>query len=77
MFVGGIFQAMEEAEVDVEEVIHGNWGFIEYEFFICSVCGEEYFNDCNSTKEAKQKLKDGMAYHYCPNCGATMDGGSK
>ena len=59
---------------DVKEVIHGHWSFIEYEFFICSACDEEYFNSCNSAKEAKQKLKNGMVYHYCPNCGASMKG---
>lgn len=47
---------------DVMPVRHGRWSRIDYEpighDYICSVCG--WRND--------------MASHYCPNCGAHMEG---
>lgn len=50
------------AAADVQPVRHGRWSRIDYEpighDYICSVCG----------------WKNDMASHYCPNCGAKMDG---
>ncbi len=58
-----------------EPVVHGYWYFSEYEFFSCSVCGFSYYNGCNSTKEAEDRLKNkDDVYAYCPHCGARMDG---
>ena len=59
---------------DVVEVRHGYWFITEYEYFSCSECGNSYYNGCESTAEAKSRLKDGLYDNYCPNCGAKMDG---
>lgn len=54
------------ARADVQEIKHGEW--IKYRPDFCSTCFKE------------QKIADGMItpmdreYHYCPNCGAKMDG---
>lgn len=62
---------------DVEEVRHGHWYATEYEYYSCSVCGESYYNGCESSAEAKHRLKTKDTYKYCPNCGAKMDGKEK
>ena len=60
--------------VDAVEVVHGVWDVIEDDYLSlvemkCSVCGEsygfEFFEDVTPRN-----------YHYCPNCGAKMDGDS-
>ena len=70
---GGARKLMEDAPaVDAVEVVHGYWEKIEDDYFDlvnlkCSVCGEEWcfedYDDCLPKN-----------YHYCPNCGAQMDG---
>lgn len=71
-----VIDAMPTA--DVQKVKHGHWFFTEYDFFDCSVCGNAYFNGCNSTAEAKKRLEKGYdLYEYCPYCGAKMDGEGK
>lgn len=60
-----------EPAADVAPVVHGKWMYEEREnsllFWIhCSVCG---------WKSLDQSVS--LAYHYCPNCGAKMDGGEK
>ena len=57
-------------------VVHGYWFFTEYEYFDCSECGFVYYNGCECTREAREMLRNGDAYKYCPNCGAKMDGGA-
>lgn len=59
---------------DVVEVRHGYWFITEYEYFTCSECGNSYYNGCESTAEAKQRMKDGFYDNYCGHCGAKMDG---
>lgn len=59
---------------DVVEVRHGHWYSTEYEYFTCSECGNSFYNGCESTAEAKQRLKDGLYDNYCGHCGAKMDG---
>ena len=58
--------------VDAVEVVHGYWVILPDDYFDlvemkCSVCGEswgfEEYEDCIPQN-----------YHYCPNCGAKMDG---
>ena len=58
--------------VDAVEVVHGEWEITEDDYLSlvemkCSVCGEsygfEFFEDVTPRN-----------YHYCPNCGAKMDG---
>ena len=58
--------------VEAVEVVHGQWFVIEDDYFDlvelkCSACGESYgfedYEDCIPQN-----------YHYCPNCGAKMDG---
>lgn len=56
--------------VDAVEVVHGEWSTIEDDYtgmvaLQCSECNQEWwFED-----EPPMKI-----YHYCPNCGAKMDG---
>ena len=58
--------------VDAVEVVHGEWSTIEDDYcglvaLHCSVCNQEWwFEDDAPIKH----------YHYCPNCGAKMDGDS-
>jgi len=59
---------------DVEPIRHGRWDIIEYEYFTCSECGYDFWNGCDCTAEAKEKLTNGVYPNYCPNCGARMDG---
>ena len=62
----------EMPAVDAVEVVHGEWEIIEDDYFDlvelkCSVCGASYgFEDYEDDTP--------MNYHYCPNCGAKMDG---
>lgn len=55
---------------DVEPIRHGRWKDVESagDMAQCSECGECY--DCT---EAMFGLFSQL-YHYCPNCGAKMDG---
>jgi DNA-directed RNA polymerase subunit RPC12/RpoP len=72
----GIQSAMRMLEkqptVDAVEVVHGEWEVIEDDYFDlvemkCSVCGVSYgFEDYEDDTPKN--------YHYCPNCGAKMDG---
>ena len=58
--------------VDAVEVVHGEWEITEDDYYDlvemkCSVCGESYgFEDYEDDIPKN--------YHYCPNCGAKMDG---
>ncbi len=70
-FIMGLFAAADEIaklpEVDAVPVVHGRWietpsMATEYE---CSNCGRTY--EWWEVSEA----------HYCPNCGAKMDGGNE
>jgi hypothetical protein len=62
---------LKEAPVaDVQEIKHGKWKLC-YEDWRrqiagdeCSACGFQHYGTCISH------------YHYCPNCGAKMDGGN-
>ena len=63
--------------IDAVPVVHGEWFFTEYEYFDCSVCGECYYNGCDSSYEARKELENGNTYSYCPFCGAKMDGERK
>ena len=53
----------------------GHWFILEYEYFTCSECGYYHPNGCDSTKEAKEKLTEGVYPKYCSECGAKMKGG--
>lgn len=68
----------EAPAVDVQEVKHGKWQITEYDYYDCSVCGNSYYNGCESSAEARQRLDERPydVYKYCPNCGAKMDGGT-
>ena len=60
----------EQHTVDAVEVVHGRWEFShtttveKYDVVKCSNCGHEAFAIAIYVKEG----------HYCPNCGAKMDG---
>ena len=57
---------LDAPTVDAVEVVHGQWEWKPLNDTTwqlrCSVCGSE--DGANET------------YHYCPNCGAKMDGGN-
>lgn len=65
--------------VDVAPMVHGEWLNIDgdYTFAACSICKTAY--EVATEEEAEKGLWDAFmcSYHYCPNCGAKMDGGSE
>jgi thiaminase len=72
-FFRAVFRRIHKAPtVDAVEVVHGEWEVIEDDYFDlvemkCSVCGVSYgFEDYEDDTPKN--------YHYCPNCGAKMDG---
>lgn len=62
---------------DVAEVRHGSWIIGSREDgetdLTCGVCGAEYDFEV-AGGDLEFMLQDD--YHYCPNCGARMDGGA-
>ena len=56
---------------NVEEVRHGEW----LPAGICRACSECDFYVYNTAFEEPAFYH--QCYHYCPNCGAKMDGGTK
>lgn len=65
----------EQPTADVVEVVHGEWieGFGSWATMNCSKCDWKvpYFSSIGDIV-SEQKLYDSL--HYCPNCGAKMDG---
>ena len=56
---------------DVAPVVHGRWEvstdeWFETDVYTCSKCREDYVLVEGTPKE--------NLWHYCPNCGARMDG---
>lgn len=55
---------------DVAPVVHGRWiphdRVFGDDFLVCSKC--QFVSEDRSTRRY---------YHYCPNCGAKMDGGNE
>ena len=63
---------------DVVEVRHGEWietqeplGWCDVDCAECSVCHESWIIDEDSSIGEYECM-----WHYCPNCGAKMDGGN-
>lgn len=59
---------------DVAEVVHGRWEdsidkWFGMDVYTCSKCRENYVLVEGTPKE--------NLWHYCPNCGARMDGGEE
>ena len=61
---------------DVVEVRHGKWienqeplGWCDVDCAECSVCHESWIIDEDSSIDDYECM-----WHYCPNCGAKMDG---
>ena len=54
--------------VDAEPVRHGEW-----EVTVCSLCRHDLDGWADG---AHEEVADGNV-HYCPNCGAKMDGGKE
>ena len=59
--------------VDTEPVGHGHW-IIKDDWCTCSVCRESmhYSNGLNEKPSIINAMS--MRVHYCPSCGAKMDG---
>ena len=72
----------EIPSADVAPVRHGRWlnFYGDFQTAECSQCGECYeVSDIDNSElngEAAKMLFNAFAdsYHYCPNCGARMDG---
>ena len=63
---------------DVVEVRHGEWveaqeplGWCDVDCAECSVCHESWIIDEDSSIDDCECM-----WHYCPHCGAKMDGGT-
>jgi hypothetical protein len=76
-YLGGLEQKVAELLYDkgYRKQIEGHWFILEYEYFTCSECGYYHPNGCDTTKEAKEKLAEGIYPKYCADCGAKMKGG--
>ena len=61
-----------ENEYGKHSVKNGHWFFTECEYFSCSICGKSYYNGCDSSSEAREKLENGDVYLFCPFCGSAM-----
>lgn len=68
----------EAPAVDVQEIKHGKWietqeplGWCDADCAECSVCHESWIIDEDSSIDDYECM-----WHYCPNCGAKMDGGN-
>lgn len=72
--VVSLIMEIEGAPTVSAELKTGHWYIREYEYFTCSECGEDYWNSCDSTAEAKELLETGDYPNYCPNCGCRMEG---
>lgn len=53
---------------DVQEVRHGEWMYNDLYFPSCAECSECGWKSSVGGEEIP-------SYHYCPRCGARMDGG--
>ena len=78
----GILRAImfvkDQSVADVVEVRHGKWvetqeplGWCDVDCAECSVCHESWIVDEDSSIDDYEYM-----WHYCPNCGAKMDGGT-
>lgn len=75
-FLESILTIKNQAAADVQEMKHGHWIVVEYEYLICSHCGASYYMGYTGAKSieiAKEYLDNNCAYKYCPDCGAKMD----
>ena len=66
----------ETPNADVVGVRHGEWvetqgplGWCDVDCIECSVCHESWIIDEDSSIDDYEYM-----WHYCPNCGAKMDG---
>lgn len=66
----------EAPAADVQEIKHGKWiktqeplGWCDVDCAECSVCHESWIIDEDSSIGDYECM-----WHYCPNCGAKMDG---
>ena len=70
VYPAGVDHALYEMPAaDVAPVVHGEWerelDVHDEPFYQCSVCGECFDSNRDSTHEV---------FKYCPDCGARMDG---
>ena len=67
-------EVIDAPAADVAPVRYGRWVKSEDDYdklymIKCSMCREEWYFECDDD------VFD-LNYHYCPNCGARMDGGA-
>ena len=66
-------KALESAP-EIKNTKEGFWYlYSDHSYFMCSECGNGYDNLSESTEDAKDLLKRGIYYKYCPFCGAKME----
>lgn len=69
-----LYDIMESIEkLSSAEPKTGEWMLLEYEYLTCSECGDDHWTGCESTAEARERLKSGDYPNYCSNCGAKMN----
>lgn len=71
-FADGVMYVLDKIDeastIEAEPVRHGYWDMISDNQFWCTECGNEFFLG-DATIEMVRAL-----WHYCPKCGAKMDG---
>ncbi len=74
-YLGAIEDKIEKGLLVEQNQAH--WVIHEYDYLMCSKCGNSYYTGCESSAEANARLEQGAYYNYCPNCGAKMKGVEK
>ena len=72
--VVGVEDIEDAPAADVAPVVHGSWegstaDWFGTDVYTCTKCRESYVLVEGTPKE--------NLWHYCPNCGAKMDGGAE